>query len=136
MRTGRRLLGCLVLAVATCGALSTGVAGAAIKTYNVGAQPGRMVKADGAMWFTEFGRDRLGRVTGTGQFSEYQLPAGSRPYGIVGGADGAICTTLWGKGGQVARVTTDTPTVASAARRAAAKRKAKHHKKATSRTAR
>jgi virginiamycin B lyase len=90
-----------------------------------GAEP-RAIAAgpDGAMWFTEFGRDRLGRIDGTGSITEYQLPVGSQPYGIAAGPDGAIWATLWGKGGQVVRMTTDTPTTASAARRVASKKQA------------
>lgn len=111
-----------------------------VKEYKIpstGAEP-RAIAAgpDGAMWFTELGRDRLGRITGTGDVTEYQLPTGSQPYGIVGGADGALWTTLWGKGGQVARVTTDTPTVASAAKRQSAKTKTTHKRKARRRAAR
>jgi virginiamycin B lyase len=97
-----------------------------------GAEPRAIaVGPDGAMWFTEFGRDRIGRVDGAGTVTEYELPAGSAPYGIVGGADDAIWVTLWGKGGQVGRVTMDTPIAAHAARRATVKKRApaRHHKR-------
>jgi virginiamycin B lyase len=84
---------------------------------SAGAEPRAIaVGPDGAMWFTEFGRDRIGRIDGAGNVTEYELPSGSMPYGIVGGADGAVWVTLWGKGGQVARVTTDTRTAVRAAR--------------------
>jgi virginiamycin B lyase len=99
-----------------------------VREYGIpspGAEPRAIaVGPDGAMWFTEFGRDRIGRIDGTGAVTEYELPSGSMPYGIVGGADGAIWVTLWGKGGQVARVTTDTPIAARAARRTTTKKRA------------
>jgi virginiamycin B lyase len=99
-----------------------------------GAEPRAIaVGPDGAMWFTEFGRDRIGRIDSAGNVTEYELPPESMPYGIVGGADNAIWVTMWGKGGQVARVTTDTPTAAHAARhsttdkRAHTRRTTRHH---------
>ena len=108
----------------------------AVREYAIpssGAEPRTIaVGPDGAMWFTEFGRDRIGRIDGAGAVAEYALPAGSAPYGIIGGADNAIWVTLWGKGGQVARVTMDTPTVASAARHRAVKKQrapARHRKR-------
>jgi virginiamycin B lyase len=97
-----------------------------------GAEPRAIaVGPDGAMWFTEFGRDRIGRIDAAGAVTEYELPAGSMPFGIVGGADDAIWVTLWGKGGQVARITTDTPAAAHAARHSAGKKRApvRRHKR-------
>jgi virginiamycin B lyase len=99
-----------------------------------GAEPRAIAPGpDGAMWFTEFGRDRIGRIDATGTVTEYELPAGSAPYGIVGGADNAIWITLWGNGGQVARLTTDTPPAARAARR---NKTMKRHRRTTKRSRR
>jgi streptogramin lyase len=47
---------------------------------------------DGAMWFTEFGGNRIGRITPAGTITEYTPPAGAQgPYGITQGPGG----TLW-----------------------------------------
>ena len=45
---------------------------------------------DGALWFTEFGANKIGRITTTGQFSEYALANLSNPGGITAGPDGAL----------------------------------------------
>jgi virginiamycin B lyase len=47
--------------------------------------------ADGALWFTQWGSNRIGRITMTGEVSEYDVPTpGSEPHGIVAGPDGAL----------------------------------------------
>jgi len=46
---------------------------------------------DGQIWFTEYGASRVGRVTGSGSFTEY--PVGAGPRGIVTGPDGALWFT-------------------------------------------
>jgi virginiamycin B lyase len=48
---------------------------------------------DGALWFTDQARDSIGRVTTSGQFSEYALDQGAQPQGIVLGPDGALWFT-------------------------------------------
>jgi virginiamycin B lyase len=49
---------------------------------------------DGAMWFTESGADRIGRISGDGTVTEYPLPSRGTihafPDGIVPGPDGAL----------------------------------------------
>lgn len=45
---------------------------------------------DGALWFSEYWADRIGRITTRGTISEYPLPPGSRPFGITPGPDGAM----------------------------------------------
>jgi virginiamycin B lyase len=49
---------------------------------------------DGAVWFTEFNSNQLGRLTPDGQFSEYPVPtAKSNPYHPILAPDGAIWFT-------------------------------------------
>ena len=47
------------------------------------------VGPDGAVWFTEAGADKIGRLR-NGQFTEFPLPAGSEPHGITSGPDGNL----------------------------------------------
>jgi len=60
---------------------------------------------DGAIWFTEGGLDRIGRITTTGVVSEFALPAGSAPTGIVAGPDGNLWFTER-VGNKIGRMTT------------------------------
>lgn len=60
---------------------------------------------DNALWFTEAGTDKIGRLTTSLVFSEYALTAGSRPYGICKGPDGALWFTQAGTD-RIARITT------------------------------
>jgi virginiamycin B lyase len=61
---------------------------------------------DRALWFTEFGGDKIGRITTAGQFTEYSVPtAGAGVYGIAPGPDGS----LWfaeSKASNIGRITT------------------------------
>jgi len=55
---------------------------------------------DGNFWFTEYFKDRIGRMTPSGEITEF--PVGSRPLGITSGPDG----NLWFAGGaKVGRIT-------------------------------
>jgi virginiamycin B lyase len=46
---------------------------------------------DGAMWFTEYNANKIGRVTNSGVFTEYDIPtADSEPDSITAGPDGNI----------------------------------------------
>jgi streptogramin lyase len=49
---------------------------------------------DGALWFTEAGTNRIGRITLAGALTEFALPqngpGASHPYGITVGPDGAL----------------------------------------------
>jgi streptogramin lyase len=60
---------------------------------------------DGALWFTESGRSRIGRITTTGVVSEFAIPTpNSGPVGIASGPD----ATLWfaeDSAGKVGRIT-------------------------------
>ena len=64
---------------------------------------------DGNLWFAETGADRIGRMTPSGELTEFSLPdtsegTASGPTAIVAGPDGA----LWfvGQPGEVGRITT------------------------------
>jgi streptogramin lyase len=69
---------------------------------------------DGAIWFTEGnplgsswgpnGVDRIGRITTEGAISEFALPAGSAPAGIVTGPDGNLWFTET-SGNKIGRIT-------------------------------
>ena len=55
---------------------------------------GIVTGSDGALWFTEFNVNKIGRVTTSGAFTEYPIPtANSSPQGIAAGPDGAIWFT-------------------------------------------
>src|ERR1039457_940406 len=61
---------------------------------------------DGALWFTEFNSNQIGRITTAGYVTEYPIPtAGSWPIGIVAGPDGALWFTEQ-LGDKIGRITT------------------------------
>ena len=61
--------------------------------------------ADGNLWFTEPGSNKIGRVTTTGSFTEFAIPTGgSLAAGIAPGPDGNLWFTEPGSN-KVARVT-------------------------------
>jgi virginiamycin B lyase len=85
-------------------------ASAGITEYSVptpGAGPfGITTGPDGALWFTEFSVDKIGRVTPAGDFSEYPIPTpGADPTAITAGPDGALWFTEV-LGGKIGRITT------------------------------
>src|SRR5271157_5780166 len=60
----------------------------------VGSSPAGIVAApDGALWFTEFNGNKIGRITTAGSIGEYSGLTGSGPVGIVVGPDGALWFT-------------------------------------------
>jgi virginiamycin B lyase len=61
---------------------------------------------DGALWFTEFASDRIGRITTGGVQTFFPLPVGSAPLGITTGPDGALWFTEGGTS-RIGRITTD-----------------------------
>ncbi len=62
--------------------------------------------SDGALWFTEFSANKIGRITIAGAFNEYTIPtAGSGPWAIVSGPDGALWFTEY-NGNKIGRITT------------------------------
>ena len=60
---------------------------------------------DGNVWFTEFGGNRIGRITPSGTITEFPLlTAYSYPYGIAAGADGNLWFTEQ-NGNRIGRIT-------------------------------
>jgi virginiamycin B lyase len=55
---------------------------------------------DGALWFTESGIDRIGRITTSGNIQEFStgITAGATPYGITTGPDGRLWFAEYGRG--------------------------------------
>ena len=66
---------------------------------------GMAVGADGAVWFTESERGRIGRITMQGQVTEFILSDGQHPNRIAAGPDGALWYTEWRD--RVGRITTE-----------------------------
>jgi streptogramin lyase len=61
---------------------------------------------DRQLWFTEDEAEKIGRITTTGQLSEFPLPtARSMPAGITTGPDGALWFTEE-QGNRIGRITT------------------------------
>jgi len=61
---------------------------------------------DGALWFTEFSANKIGRITTAGVVTEFALPVANRgPLGITAGPDGALWFTEW-NGDKIGRITT------------------------------
>ena len=103
---GRRLrvLGRLLLSVGwllLVAAPAATAAGPMIREFAAGlsanAQPNSIaIGPDGAMWFTERGADKIGRIAPDGTITETQLRAGALPAGIVAGPDGNVWFTEYG----------------------------------------
>jgi len=73
----------------------------------VGSRPVAVAAtAEGTIWFTDAGADRVGRRTASGSISLVALPLLSGPAGITVGADGAAWVALNDRS-QIARVTED-----------------------------
>jgi streptogramin lyase len=63
---------------------------------------------DGNLWFTEFGADRIGRITPSGVITEFPLPAGfDGPGRITAGPDGALWFTEHLGGTKIGRIAVD-----------------------------
>src|SRR5438552_612546 len=61
---------------------------------------------DGALWYTDPGANKIGRISTTGAVTEYTLPtAASDPRGIAARPDGALWFTEFG-GDRSGRITT------------------------------
>ena len=61
-----------------------------IPTANSGPR-GIALGPDGALWFTEYIANRVGRIAPGGQFMEFPLPTqNAKPEGIVAGSDGGV----------------------------------------------
>ncbi len=73
---------------------------AASEPWGIAAGP------DGAIWFTEFAGNKIGRITTAGVVTEYPVPtASSQPNSITAGPDGALWF-LEQEGNKVGRITT------------------------------
>jgi streptogramin lyase len=72
-----------------------------------GANPsGITAGPDGALWFTEFQGNKIGRITTAGTITEYPIPTSkSAPDEITVGADGALWFSENG-GNRIGRITT------------------------------
>jgi virginiamycin B lyase len=85
-----RLLGSVVL-------LASGIASAAaVREYPLpaGSLPNFITLGpDGAMWFTEYGKDSIGRITNDGTIAHYATSGGCGPIGITLGWDGYLWYT-------------------------------------------
>ena len=84
----------------------------AITEYSAGLTAGSPVAEitagpDGALWFTEYSANRIGRITTAGVITEYStgLTAGSSPRAIAAGSDGALWFTEF-SGNRIGRITT------------------------------
>src|SRR5262249_16960209 len=81
-------------------------------TPNLGAC-GKTAGPDGALWFTETYVNKIGRITATGELSEFPLPRKHRySFAITAGSDGAVWFTEkllnnTGKIGRIARTDED-----------------------------
>jgi virginiamycin B lyase len=57
----------------------------ASRPYGIAAGP------DGALWFTEYQGNKIGRISTDGSIEEYPLPTPEAgPFGITAGPDGAL----------------------------------------------
>ena len=62
---------------------------------------------DGSMWFTEWGGNRIGRITAAGATTEFEVPTtGANPVGIAAGPDGAMWFTEF-TGNKIGRIAMD-----------------------------
>ena len=64
---------------------------------------------DGALWFTNRGNNKIGRITTAGTVTTYTDPGISDPWGIAPGPDGALWFTEFFNGGHsnsIGRITT------------------------------
>jgi virginiamycin B lyase len=85
----------LALILATLFVAAPASAGIAEYTLTSGSQPLHITNGpDGALWFTERGSNKIGRITIAGAESEYAIPTpDSGPFAIVSGPDGALWFT-------------------------------------------
>jgi virginiamycin B lyase len=89
---------CLGSLIGLLAALVAPTAAAAVTEYPVptsGSQPsGITVGPDGALWFTEENKHKIGRITTAGNITEYPIPTiPSGPSEITAGPDGALWFT-------------------------------------------
>jgi virginiamycin B lyase len=77
--------------------LTVTAAGPTIAEYSIptstATAKGIVLGPDGAMWFTEYSGNKIGRITSDGTITEYSGLTGQGPSGIVVGPDGALWFT-------------------------------------------
>jgi virginiamycin B lyase len=81
---------------------------AEISTFHAASisTPGEIVTGpDGALWFTNYGNNSIGRVTTAGAVTNFTHASIDNPYGITAGPDGALWFTNYGNN-SIGRVTT------------------------------
>ena len=104
----RLLLAAIVLLGATAGVATSGLA-QTITEFPLpsGSDPNRITAGpDGALWFTEYQNNKIGRITTAGVVTEFPVPtSASSPQGIAAGTDGALWFTESGTG-KIGRITT------------------------------
>jgi virginiamycin B lyase len=107
MRIDRRLVLSIVLSLVFSGAAwGVGIFEYALPAGNDGPT-GIAAGADGALWFTAEGTNKIGRITTAGTITEFAIPTpSSAPVGIAAGPDGALWFTEL-LGNQIGRITTD-----------------------------
>ncbi|HSZ69455.1 MAG TPA: IPT/TIG domain-containing protein [Solirubrobacteraceae bacterium] len=87
-------------------------AGTILHEYTLSEQDFPEAIAEGAdhnMWFTEWNKSKIGRITPSGTITEYALPEGREPFDIVKGPDGNMWFTEQGQGtswGKIGKITT------------------------------
>jgi virginiamycin B lyase len=97
----------LSLSLAAGAAGTPAVSGAGSVTIYPGIDSPRGITAgpDGALWFTNYGNNSIGRVTTTGKVHLYTGAAIDEPYEITAGPDGALWFTNHGNN-SIGRITT------------------------------
>ena len=77
-----------------------------VTSFHVGGAPYAITKGpDGNVWFTDFARDRVGKITPTGRATEYDFALDSHLFGITAGPDG----NLWVSENSRSRIARVTP---------------------------
>src|SRR5579864_1390387 len=99
MVVARRLTLAVALFIGLAGATwAVGIAEYPLPAKNDGPT-GIAVGADGALWFTAEGTNKIGRITTAGGITEFPLPTPtSAPLGIAAGPDGPLWFTVLGGG--------------------------------------
>jgi virginiamycin B lyase len=73
----------------------------------IGATLSLTAGPDGNLWFTEYGADRIGRITPAGAITQFGIHDGaSLPYDITTGADGNLWFTEY-EGKRIGQITPD-----------------------------
>ncbi len=93
-RFGPAGVGTLVAVTLLCG-VAVPARAVIITEFPVPAAPWLIAAGpDGNLWFTEFGANKIGKITPAGVVTEYGIPtANSQPFGITAGPDGNLWFT-------------------------------------------